>query len=134
MTQSLEFQFVEDVDRTAADTVGVVEVPAGITSKQQLMRELGRALPLPDYFGGNWDALDECLRDLLLDDGRQPLCLLHRDLPLDQDEPDCRDYLSLLDETLTWAKETATCEFTVFFPAAAADPIERLVGRNETSE
>ena len=35
-----------------------------IGSKQDLMAALSEALELPDYFGGNWDALDEVLRDL----------------------------------------------------------------------
>lgn len=35
-----------------------------VESKQDLMSALSEALELPDYFGGNWDALDEVLRDL----------------------------------------------------------------------
>jgi hypothetical protein len=131
MTRPDRFEFVDDLDGFATETPGVVEVPAGITSKPQLMRELVRSLSLPDYFGSNWDALDECFRDWLLDDGRQSLCLLHRDLPLAQDPQNCRDYLTLLDDTLAWAKETATCEFVVAFPVAAGNAIEQLVGRND---
>ena len=29
-----------------------------------LLAELARIFRFPDYFGGNWDAADECLRDL----------------------------------------------------------------------
>lgn len=35
-----------------------------IASKEELLDRLAAALPLPDYFGHNWDALEECLRDL----------------------------------------------------------------------
>jgi Barstar (barnase inhibitor) len=35
-----------------------------IESKQDLMSALTGALELPGYFGRNWDALDEVLRDL----------------------------------------------------------------------
>lgn len=42
--------------------------------KATLLAELGRALDFPDYYGGNWDALDECLADLSWHDG--PLRLL----------------------------------------------------------
>jgi len=37
---------------------------ASLTDKQDLMSGLAGALELPDWFGGNWDALDESLRDL----------------------------------------------------------------------
>ena len=37
---------------------------AAITEKEDLMSALSGALEFPDYFGGNWDALDEVLRDL----------------------------------------------------------------------
>lgn len=36
----------------------------GARSKAELMRRCGAALEAPDYFGGNWDALADALRDL----------------------------------------------------------------------
>jgi RNAse (barnase) inhibitor barstar len=37
---------------------------ASIDSQEELLRALAAAFRFPDYFGGNWDAVDECLRDL----------------------------------------------------------------------
>ncbi|WP_330295387.1 barstar family protein [Streptomyces sp. NBC_00503] len=36
----------------------------GVRSKAELMRRCGEALALPEWFGGNWDALADCLIDL----------------------------------------------------------------------
>jgi RNAse (barnase) inhibitor barstar len=33
-------------------------------TKEELLRQLGEALRFPEYFGQNWDALDDCLRDM----------------------------------------------------------------------
>ncbi len=35
-----------------------------VSSKPQFMALCARQLKLPSYFGGNWDALADCLRDL----------------------------------------------------------------------
>lgn len=40
-----------------------LEGPA-IEDKQRLLAALAEGFEFPDYFGGNWDALEECLREL----------------------------------------------------------------------
>lgn len=45
-----------------------------LANKQDLLYEIGRTLDFPDYYGANWDALEECLLDLGWRDG--PICLL----------------------------------------------------------
>lgn len=37
---------------------------AAIGSKLELMAALATVFRFPDYFGANWDAVDECLREL----------------------------------------------------------------------
>lgn len=37
---------------------------AGCTQKPDLLQRIATALEFPAYFGSNWDALDECLRNL----------------------------------------------------------------------
>lgn len=45
--------------------------------KARLLAALGQALNFPDYYGGNWDALDECLVDLSWHDGPLNLLITH---------------------------------------------------------
>jgi RNAse (barnase) inhibitor barstar len=73
----------------------VAEMPTGIKTKEALLDELYQRLRLPDYFGDNWDALEECIRDLSwLPPG--PVVLRHHDLPLAGDVASQKTYLSIL--------------------------------------
>jgi len=47
-----------------AGAAGALREIRGWTTEDDLFRALAQALQLPDYFGHNWDALDECLRDV----------------------------------------------------------------------
>ena len=48
----------------AVDGYDVAAIDGGdIADRDDLMEALASALGLPDYFGRNWDALDEVLRD-----------------------------------------------------------------------
>ncbi|MFD9411894.1 barstar family protein [Streptomyces sp. NPDC059989] len=66
MTPSLEPQPLAPA-LEAAEKAGWTTVRLdldGVRSKAELMRRCGDALRLPDWFGGNWDALADCLIDL----------------------------------------------------------------------
>ena len=58
----------------------VVVVPAGIADSSTLLRVLAERLRCPDWFGGNWNALSDCLRDLSWLPQRT-VVLWHEDLP-----------------------------------------------------
>lgn len=49
-----------------APGAGAVRVIRGVKCEtlDALFNEVGAALQFPDYFGENWDALDECITDL----------------------------------------------------------------------
>lgn len=49
----------------AEANVRLVELDGtAIEDKQALLLAIAEGFEFPDYFGGNWDALEECLRDL----------------------------------------------------------------------
>ena len=56
-----------NVPRQAAREAGLalLEVPlAGLADKNALLRQFAASLAFPDWFGGNWDALEDCLTDM----------------------------------------------------------------------
>jgi hypothetical protein len=77
------------------DVAMCATIPVGVRSKQPLLAALACQLNFPDYFGHNWDAFEECVRDLSwLPAGR--VMLKHADLPLINDLKNARIYLTIL--------------------------------------
>jgi hypothetical protein len=82
----------------------VASLPTGIASSSALLDALYVALQLPGYFGFNWDALSDCLRDLHWMKQRM-VVLRHGDLPA-LPESELRIYLDVLSEAVTsWGAE-----------------------------
>lgn len=50
-----------------------------LADKHALLAALGHALDFPDYYGENWDALEECLGDLSWRTGPVWLVIRHAD-------------------------------------------------------
>jgi len=53
--------------RTSLESAGIAVFDLDgerVRSKEDLLRAVAEALRFPDYFGMNWDALIDCLRDL----------------------------------------------------------------------
>jgi len=111
------FRFFEQPEPRASGTAIVANMPTCIRSKQKLLRILAIQLQFPAYFGNNWDALEECLRDLSWLPANE-IEIRHLDLPLSPGSQDQRTYLHiLLSAAAFWAKEGER-RFEAVFPAA----------------
>lgn len=89
------FEFHSDESMPDKDVGVLVRVPFGITDKYELLKSLGTQLRLPEYFGFNWDALDECLADLSWLE-KEPIVIWHDDLPLSSNSKESTQYVRIL--------------------------------------
>ncbi len=63
---------VESVRKAAGKNLCIwLELPLlAVSNKKQFMNVCAKQLKLPSYFGGNWDALADCVRDFNWLDGK----------------------------------------------------------------
>jgi RNAse (barnase) inhibitor barstar len=54
---------IRDAREGLLESTHLYEIRATLRDETSLFREMARALEFPDYFGHNWDAVVECLRD-----------------------------------------------------------------------
>ena len=95
----ITFQYHDEGATPPRGPVYVAQVPRGISAKDPLLRTLSQVLGVPEYFGGNWDALDECLSDLSWIEVDN-ICLWHEDLPLVNVPKEADAYLRVLRHVL----------------------------------
>jgi hypothetical protein len=77
----------EILDATRGSTLQVSRIDlAGAADKEALMERIARALEFPHWFGGNWDALEDCLTDLSWSKAGGHVLLLEgaAELPVDE--------------------------------------------------
>jgi hypothetical protein len=95
------FEYVSAVSSLADRDRLVVRVPGEIQSAKQLFDFFYESLMLPGYFGFNWNALSDCLRDLHWVNERGVL-LAHENIPA-LPLSEMRIYLEILqDAMLSW--------------------------------
>jgi len=103
----------------------VAIIPKEISSKRELHNALDTALNFPEYYGSNWDALDECLRDFEWI-SQQSVILIHQDLPT-LDQLSMTIYLDILLYAIAKWYESEKHKFKVMFPEDYRKQIESTI-------
>ena len=115
-------------DEEYSDTKFVTIVPSGISDTQDLLRVLAERLRLPTYFGYNWNALSDCLRDLHWVK-EHDVVIVHEDVPTIGDA-DLAQYVGVLAESVESWKVGEEHRLSVIFPRSSRERILRALGFN----
>lgn len=124
---TIPFIFVLNYENTDPGAF-VARIPETVSDRDDLMRTLAHELHFPDYFGYNWDAVTDCLRDFSWLKAYR-IVLLHQGLPTQLGTDDLTTYI----EILMWAvrewklREEPEHELIVVFPDEAREPIKRVL-------
>ncbi|MBW3570984.1 MAG: barstar family protein [Gemmatimonadetes bacterium] len=106
----------------------IVHMPSDVAGKRELLEYMAERLDFPAYFGYNWDALSDCLKDLAWVQERR-VVLVHASLPRRLGEADLKTYLDVLaDAVLDWRESGEAHELIVVFAAADGALIRALTG------
>jgi hypothetical protein len=126
MSESESFLFVEAPSAFHDADALLARVPRGTRGKRELLALLARQLVFPAWFGHNWDALSDCLRDFhWLADG-QRVVIAHDALPL-TDVEQRRIYLDVLRESASSWHPGEAHSLVAVFPMSARRAIAALL-------
>ena len=119
------FTFLEDTGSYTPDNAYIARIPGDISSKEQLLNVLYEKLDLPGYFGFNWNALYDCLRDFAWIN-HERIVMIHEQLPALAGD-DQKTYVEVLaDSVIDW-KPGEEHKLEVVFPRTAKNSIETLL-------
>ncbi len=107
-------KFVRETKSYNSRGAFIASLPINIKSNQELLSQLSIYLSFPDYFGFNWDALFECLRDFSWIKERE-VVIIHHDLP-HLDEKSLKIYLNILNDACQDWKDGEQHYLEIVFP------------------
>jgi RNAse (barnase) inhibitor barstar len=120
-----KFIFADDIELNEAKDVFIGRLPIGVHSAIALLDLIASTLHFPSYFGGNWNALYDCLRDFDWVKSRA-IYLIHHELPKLPDN-ELKIYLEILrDASEDWNIDEPH-ELHVVFPNSEKGRIIQLL-------
>ena len=115
MNELSAFLFVDDPAAYRDGEALLARIPAGTRGKRELLTALAKQLAFPAYFGGNWDALSDCLRDLSWLPECKRVVIVHNAMPL-HSTVQRQTYLEVLRDAATSWRPGEAHELLVIFP------------------
>jgi RNAse (barnase) inhibitor barstar len=116
------FKRAEDV--VQAGDVAVL-IPGDISNRDMLFQRLAEDLGFPDYFGKNWDALSDCLRDFHWRNEHR-IVIAHSGLPKLR-QGDVKTYLEILSDAVEDWRRTGDRDLVVAFPPDTRQAVENIL-------
>jgi RNAse (barnase) inhibitor barstar len=110
---------------TYCDDTEFVAYLSNVNGENVLHTKLSEILKFPDYYGDNWNALYDCLRDFSWIN-KKGIVLVHIDLPKLSDE-EFRTYIEVLSDVIQDWKEYEEHYFKVIFPKEAEEIIKKTI-------
>ncbi len=120
---SSPFHFGDVVFSVDSDDL-VAELPEDIADVDQLLEAYANLLEFPGYFGFNWNAMDECLRDLEWIENRR-VVVVHKALPR-IGRLQLKIYLDVLGDWVREWEEDGLREVVVAFPRDLEELVDSL--------
>ena len=125
MKNKLQFLFIDNPSGYAPKDAYVVHLSAPIMDNIELYEKLKSQLNFPDYFGFNWDALYDCLRDLNWIKN-QKVIIVHDILPV-IDDVSMRLYIEILYNSIKEWNHRKEDKLQVVFPINKKDVIDKFL-------
>lgn len=119
------FSFIENLQLAEGEDVFIGYVPKNIHSAINLLESIEVALQFPSYFGCNWNALYDCLRDFDWIEVKT-IFLIHYELPRLIDD-ELQIYLQILRDAAEDWQPDELHEFRVIFPSTAKNKVLELL-------
>ncbi|NJA88192.1 barstar family protein [Rhodocyclus tenuis] len=104
----------------AAEALGLACVTVDLSDCDDAtaaLRELGKALAFPDWYGANFDALSDCLGDFADEPARGAVLLLHGDTRLRTGDADGAATLLEVFAAVAEARQNSLAPLWIFVPA-----------------
>jgi Barstar (barnase inhibitor) len=110
----------EVLDATRGSKLSVAKIP--FAKKEKLLQNIAAALAFPDWFGHNWDALEDCLTDLSWREAPGSVLLFEDAKPSD----DLGVLLDILRTSAEWWAGRGKPFFAVFVDPRGSLPLPDL--------